>query len=61
LICGAGNYEEMIVQRAEELNLVDQVKMCGYINNKEIHKYYTKQTEKFQHNIQQRMKISGYV
>lgn len=41
LICGVGDYETEIIGRAVELGVESNIKLCGYVNNSDIWRYYS--------------------
>lgn len=41
LICGVGDYEKELVQKASELGIGNQVKLCGYVEHSDIWRYYS--------------------
>lgn len=41
LICGVGDYEKELLQKASELGIGNQIKLCGYIEHSNIWRYYS--------------------
>lgn len=40
LVCGNGDYEKVLVERAKALHLEKHLRMCGYVKNSNIAQYY---------------------